>query len=354
MVHPALTSVRPAHDPQDVAWQPADPGQVVHLREITKIRPDPNNWSDELFALGNRRYIHSETKEISYRSVAIKICNFYYYVYIDVSALDTDEIRGVVETIDNTLTSKRPQAQRAIHSWDVQPMKRFIGFDYEQFATTGNLAGTPASLPTSWMLASGYLVGPKANLNGAVLNGDDLSNATINGADLSNTSLNGVNFTGANLTGANLTGAAATGANFTGANLSKALVYGLFDGANLTNANLAGTFFNPLTLASLSSGGIIGAPASMATGWSIVHGYLVGPLANLIGANLNGANLAGVVFAGANLTNADITNADLSGANLSSSILTGVHATGATNSALTSCPNGHHFGDPAANCPSAS
>jgi uncharacterized protein YjbI with pentapeptide repeats len=116
-------------------------------------------------------------------------------------------------------------------------------------------------------------------------------------AYLAGCGLAGAKLSGANLTGANLTGANLTGANLTGADLA---------GADLASTKLAGT-----TLTGVSSGAIIGTPASLPTNWSLVSGSLIGPGANLTGAELTGADLTG-----ADLTGANLTGANLSGANL--------------------------------------
>ena len=47
---------------------------------------------------------------------------------------------------------------------------------------SGGITGTPQSLPAGWILRSGYLIGPVANLNGA-----DLTNAVLTGVTWSNT-----------------------------------------------------------------------------------------------------------------------------------------------------------------------
>ncbi|CAB4851134.1 unannotated protein [freshwater metagenome] len=115
--------------------------------------------------------------------------------------------------------------------------------------TSGGISGTPSSLPTGWTLANGYLIGSSANLAGANLTGVDLT-----GADLT-----GVNLTGANLTGANLTRATLIRATLTDASIS---------GANLTGADLT----------DVVSSGLIGPPASLPDGWTIVDGSLTSPL----------------------------------------------------------------------------
>jgi uncharacterized protein YjbI with pentapeptide repeats len=96
-------------------------------------------------------------------------------------------------------------------------------------ATSGNITGTPASLPTNWILAGGYLVGPAADLNRAFLGNTDLAGADLAGATLENATLYGANlaaaslsdadaqdvdFTNANLTGADITGASMDGATW--------------------------------------------------------------------------------------------------------------------------------------------
>ncbi len=137
---------------------------------------------------------------------------------------------------------------------------------------SGGITGTPASLPSAWILTHGYLVGYSANLTGANLFGVDLQHVDLHDADL----------TGATLTGADL------------------------GGADLTNA----------ALDDVISGGITGTPASLPSAWILTQGYLVGYSANLTGANLFGVDLQHVDLHDADLTGADLVEADLNGANL--------------------------------------
>ena len=51
--------------------------------------------------------------------------------------------------------------------------------------------GTPPTLPTDWKLINGYLIGPDADLTGANLNDADLTNANLNGANLNGADLTG-------------------------------------------------------------------------------------------------------------------------------------------------------------------
>ena len=127
---------------------------------------------------------------------------------------------------------------------------------------SGGVSGNPA-LPTEWMLANGYLLGPGANVRGG-----QLANANLRGALLANADL-----TGADLTGADLTN------------------------AYLVDANLYG----------VKSGGIVGNPVltpncyRSADGcdertrptqkWSLYQGHIVGPGADLSGIDLSGLNL---------------------------------------------------------------
>ena len=95
---------------------------------------------------------------------------------------------------------------------------------------SGGITGEPVALPAPWILRSGYLVGPSADLSGSDLGGLDLSSTNLSGADLSGADLTSADLNSSDLTDANLTGAIAS-ADLTNANLT---------GANLTNANLSG------------------------------------------------------------------------------------------------------------------
>ena len=109
----------------------------------------------------------------------------------------------------------------------------------------------------------------------------------------------GANLRGADLSGLNLTGADLTGADLTGANLLDAV---------LSGAKLAGA-----TLTGVRSGGIVGAPADLPSGWRLANGYLAGPGAVLAGADLKDANLAGANLAGADLTGVKSGGVDCTG-----------------------------------------
>lgn len=91
---------------------------------------------------------------------------------------------------------------------------------------TGGLKGTPSTLPSGWLLASGYLIGPKANL----------TKARLRNVDFKTTNLAGTVLTGADLAGAKMKSASLTG---------------------------------------VISSSLSGQPASLPTGWKISGGRLV-------------------------------------------------------------------------------
>ncbi len=90
------------------------------------------------------------------------------------------------------------------------------------------IQGTPSALPTDWILAAGYLLGPGARL--------PWTEAESLPPQLTNVDLTGTNLTGIDLTGANLTGTNLTDANLTDVNLVRANL----DGVNFTGASLDG------------------------------------------------------------------------------------------------------------------
>ena len=261
---------------------------------------------------------------------------------------------------------------------------------------SGGIPGGPAgvvTLPANWMLASGYLLGPGADLAGAVLDnlifntGIDLAGATLDSANLSNSyfedtdfdgadmssanltwltlstgaSMAGTTFTDANLTDAQLQNVNMTGDNFTGATLTgwnnagdnltdadlegddiSAGLGGNLTDANLTNTtigsglsgNLTGANFQGATFETgLASGGITGQPLNLPAPWILSDGFLLGP-----GAEFSGANLSGVDMTGADLANAILYNATITGANISGTNLAGATLTGITSGGLTGTP----------------
>ena len=135
---------------------------------------------------------------------------------------------------------------------------------------SGNIVGTPLSIPTGYIIQSGYIIGRGVNLTDA-----NLTNAKLTGANLTD-----ANITGANLTGANLTGANLTGANLTDANITNAIITGV----NFKSTTLFGLISQNLSFTSSSQN--LNLPAN----WTLENinntngniGYcLLGPGANL-------------------------------------------------------------------------
>ncbi len=169
---------------------------------------------------------------------------------------------------------------------------------------------------------------PGADLEYCTLKFDDLAGDDLAGADLYRANLFHTDLEGANLSNAVFTAADINYANFTGTTLTGAV----FD---TTDASLSDF---------IVSGGIIGVPAVLPIDFSLVDGYLVGPVANLSGANLAGASLVGQELIDTNLSSADLAgtdlaNANLTGANLNGSDVLGTDFAGATWS-NTTCPDG--------------
>ena len=186
---------------------------------------------------------------------------------------------------------------------------------------SGNIQGTPQTLPTNYKVVKGYLIGPGVNLTGA----------TLTGANLSNVNLTGATLTGANLTGEDLTDFDFTGVNLTGANFTNATLTNV----TLTNVTLTNANLTDATLNGVKSGGIHGTPQTLPTNYKVVKGYIVGPGVNLSGADLTGATLGNVDLSNADLSNANFKNAtlyktNLSNANLEGATLDNVNLVGAT------------------------
>ncbi len=155
-------------------------------------------------------------------------------------------------------------------------------------------------------------IGPDANLQDCDLAGADLE-TNLSGANLSDADLETTFFIGANLSGVNLTGAY--------------LYFAYMNDATLTDANLDDADLNLANLTGVVSGGITGTPAVLPGDWSLVDGYLVGPLANLTGANLTDANLSSADLGYAALTDANLSGANLSGVDLNRVISGGIIGT---------------------------
>jgi len=190
-----------------------------------------------------------------------------------------------------------------------------------------------------WSLIKGYIVGPRVDLTGAILNDADLSKADLN---------NGVNFTKAHLTRAKFKGADIQGANFTGAILNSAdlsstwLTQAKFTDASMKSANLSsasgcttvymhiqweGSGFNwpsPVVVSTVSRESSDCIKGWSSCGWEqgsswgtpIPAMWRCGSTflrADLTGANLSSVYLPEATFASANLTRATITGSAWNG-----------------------------------------
>jgi len=177
--------------------------------------------------------------------------------------------------------------------------------------TSGGIIGAPKALPTGWILRNGYLLGPGVNLTN-----DDFAGANFAGANLSGAVFTNMTLNGAHLAGANLTGIISGGISGTPATLPPnwKLVNGYLigPGADLSSSalrnqhlggvNLAGAQLSGADLTGVTSGGIVGKPASLPQYWTLSDGYLLGPKANLTNADLHGVDLAGADLRYATLT----------------------------------------------------
>jgi uncharacterized protein YjbI with pentapeptide repeats len=171
----------------------------------------------------------------------------------------------------------------------------------------------------------------------------------------------------ANLQKCNLSNADLSGLDLMKANLTDAQL----TDATLSRAQLAGANMTDTQLAGASSGGIVGLPTGLPSGWRLLGGYLLGPTANLTHADLAGLDLGSVnlseavlngVISGrltgepvlptdwlliggylvgpqANLTNATLSNADLANASLAGAELSGALLSGVSSGGIVGTPS---------------
>jgi uncharacterized protein YjbI with pentapeptide repeats len=179
---------------------------------------------------------------------------------------------------------------------------------------TANIAALPSA---SYVIRTGFLVGPGVDLSGAAL-----SNQLFTGLSVA-----GANFTNANLTGATFTTTTVTAANFTG--------------ATFTNITCGGGLVG-VTSAILPSAAFV---ARAATYNVFLGPGIISRNQNFTNIDLAGVSLIGADMSGCNLTNATLTNADISGANLRGTTLTGIITGGLTSNTtgatVTTLPGGY-------------
>ncbi len=213
--------------------------------------------------------------------------------------LSSDDLGGV--DLSNVDLSNANLAGANIAGADIQGTK-LSGAELSGL-TSGEVLGTPASLPVDWVALDGYLMGPSASLQGAVLSGDDLSGIDLTSADLSD-------------------------ANLTGADLSDADLSDTFLGADLSDVDLSGADLFGADLLGATSGGVVGSPSNLPADCALVAGWLTGPGVNLESADLAGVDLSGLDLAGADLTSANLSGASLTGADLSDADVAGAELAG--------------------------
>lgn len=177
-------------------------------------------------------------------------------------------------------------------------------------------------------------LGPFANLQGCTIASRNLANFDLAHANMAGANLHGDVLQGAMLYGVNLDGADMVGVNLDHAGLINALLEGAdLETARLTGANLAGAYLETAELNGVSSGDVKGIPGALPVGWTLVRGYLMGPVAGLVGAQLSGVDLPLANLFGADLTGANLDGAHLGGelveANFSDALLSHANLAGA-------------------------
>ena len=155
---------------------------------------------------------------------------------------------------------------------------------------SGSITGD-ATLPGSFSLINGYLVGPMAILTGADLHGQDLSSISLKrtiftGANLAHADLSGsvveyATFSGTDLTSASLNGAKAARSQFMNANLTRTDLSGadmtaaIVDTPVMVGTKLSGAEWLNLSLrGKITSSGLVGSPKHLSTSWVLSGGKL--------------------------------------------------------------------------------
>jgi uncharacterized protein YjbI with pentapeptide repeats len=218
--------------------------------------------------------------------------------------------------------------------------------------SSGGIGSGPSSLPGSWHFIRGYLVGPKANLDGVDFSNLDLSYWDFSGANLSHARLvdstfRGTNFVGATLAGANFSYSFLGDADFTDADLSSSSFnMSTFENTNFTRAKLLSVSrvchdywacyydtehrygFARTVLTGVKTQGLnisfSNYNFSMPSGWTFRNGMFFGPTADLSGLSLRQVDLSNLNLSSANLSGVDLSSANLSGTDLSNAVLSGV------------------------------
>jgi len=204
---------------------------------------------------------------------------------------------------------------------------------------SGQLTTTPVApiLPSAqYSIVNGYFIGPYVDLSGSNLVSQSLANTNLTGANLTNSDLTGVTSGGISST-ATIAGVTATVAPTlaTGYGLTGGYIIGPnmnFNGADLsgfdfTNVNLSGTTFAGANITYVKSGNTISSSFTILPGASHVflNNFLLGPQVNLSSKDLSGIKLYNLTLSGSILVNTNLSYADISG-----TIIDGINFTGAT------------------------
>ena len=124
MLRNALFELRPCLNGLD--YKPKHPSSTVFVQSTDKIFA---RYGEQLLLFGERMYVN-DNGDASFKSVAIHITNFPYYFYMDFGPQDTDTYVAIVKHINNETRNK-------ISDWNVERLRRFVGFDYEAFVVNG-------------------------------------------------------------------------------------------------------------------------------------------------------------------------------------------------------------------------
>jgi len=254
--------------------------------------------------LGNTSFYGSKLRNTDFSGMDLSNVNFLCadlsksrFVGSDLSGLDLScsDLSGAV------LTDAKIEGTKFAYSDWGSPRGTKLGS-----VKSGGLTGVPLNLPPEWSLKKGQLIGPEANLEGA---------------DLSGLNLNTLNLSGSNMIGSKLTNTSLVGTNL--------------NGVLLKNSNITNAFFSSTTsIDGLESGGLIGSPRTLPTGWTSAGGFLFLTSSGLRGMDLSGtdfsnSNLHMIDFEGSNLSNANFSGSDLTGASLNFATLLSTNISGA-------------------------
>ena len=217
------------------------------------------------------------------------------------------------------------------------------GANFTNAIFTNVVSGQLTTIPTApilpnaqYSIVSGYFVGPYVDLSGSNFTGQSLANTNLTGVNFTNSNLTGVTSGGISST-ATIAGVTATVAPTlaTGYGLTGGYIVGPnmnFTGADLsgfdfTNVNLSGTIFTGANITYVKSGNTLSSGSTILPDASHVflNNFLLGPKVNISSKDLSGIQLYNLTLSGSILVNTNLSYADISG-----TIIDGINFTGAT------------------------